>query len=121
MFYIQINRVYLENYFYKFLFQVSGFGATSVNGGRNSDRLQILFLVTLDDADCHVADRDVNLCTLTEYGQGFCTSDLGGPLVANDQLIGIANWNHPCGMGLMEDVYVRISHYRLWIGGIAGV
>jgi len=121
MYWIQINRVYLKNYSYKFIFQISGFGATSVNGGGNSDRLQILFLLTLDDDKCHVVNREVNFCTSNGYGQGFCTSDLGGPLVANDQLIGIANWNHPCGMGETEDVYARISNYRLWIGGIAGV
>ena len=63
---------------------------------------------------------DLNFCTDNRFGQGFCTSDLGGPLVSNGQLIGIANWNHPCGMGTM-DVYVRVSHYRLWIGAIAGI
>ena len=101
------------------MLQISGFGATDLNGGVNSDRLQILFLVTAPPDDCNV-DLDLNFCTDNGFGQGFCTSDLGGPLVSSGQLIGIANWNHPCGMGTM-DVYARVSHYRLWIGAIAGI
>lgn len=103
----------------KLTFQVSGFGATAQNGGPNSDRLQVLFLLTAPDDECF-ADLDYNFCTSNGNGQGFCTSDLGGPLVSNGQLVGIANWNFPCGRGGL-DVYVRVSYYRLWIGAIAGI
>ena len=99
---------------------MSGFGATGIFGGPNSDRLQVLSLFTSTEDVCAVSDHDINLCTNNPDGQGFCTSDLGGPLVSNGQLIGIANWNHPCGRGGL-DVFVRVAHYRFWIGGIAGV
>ena len=80
-----------------------------------------MFLLTApNNREFCVVDFDMNFCTQNERGEGFCTSDLGGPLVSNGRLIGIASWNHPCGTGV-RDVYVRISHYRLWIGSIAGV
>ncbi|CAG9807751.1 unnamed protein product [Chironomus riparius] len=100
---------------------LSGFGATNIDGGANSDRLQILSLITApNDEDFCIVDFDMNFCTNNGGGEGFCTSDLGGPLVSNGQLIGIASWNHPCGTGWW-DVYARVSHYRLWIGAISGI
>lgn len=83
--------------------------------------MQILALVTAPDSDCFDdgVNTDFNLCTSNAQGEGFCTSDLGGPLVSNSQLIGIANSNVPCALGVM-DAYTRISFYRFWIASIAG-
>lgn len=100
--------------------QVSGFGATNVMGGDNSERLQVLS-VQIDE--CVVLDINAaeSFCTQIIEGQGICAGDLGTPLILNGQLIGIASWfNVPCTIGY-DDLYVRISNYRLWIGSITGV
>ncbi|KAG5671586.1 hypothetical protein PVAND_001779 [Polypedilum vanderplanki] len=104
--------------------QVSGFGATTQQGGFNSDRLMLLSVETTGDLVCdnnHPGiNVDANICTNNADGEGFCTTDMGGPLVSNTQLIGIASWNVPCAVGF-SDVYVRISMYRSWIGSVTGI
>lgn len=42
--------------------------------------------------------------------------DIGSPLVVtkNNELIGIASWNIPCGRGY-PDVYTRIFPFYNWI------
>jgi secreted trypsin-like serine protease len=105
--------------------QVSGFGAVTPDGGPNSERLQVHFVFTADDQDCeheynYTIEMEYNFCTNNGPDEGFCSTDLGSPLVANGQLIGIANWNIPCALGYM-DVYTRVSYYRIWISSISGV
>lgn len=84
----------------------------------------LLSVETTGDEVCEInhpgINVDANLCTNNPEGQGFCTSDMGGPLVSNSQLIGIASWNVPCATGF-SDVYVRISTYRMWIGSVTGI
>lgn len=103
---------------------MSGFGATTQQGGFNSDRLLLLSVETTGDEVCDMnhpgINVDANLCTNNPEGFGFCTSDMGGPLVSNSQLIGIASWNVPCAQGF-SDVYVRVATYRMWIGSVTGV
>lgn len=44
-----------------------------------------------------------------------CTADSGGPLTADNQLIGIVSFGDPaCNRGL-PDGYARVSFYRPWI------
>ncbi|KAG5671587.1 hypothetical protein PVAND_001780 [Polypedilum vanderplanki] len=110
---------------------ISGFGATTINGGPNSDSLQKLDVVTNPDGPCDTAgisiDMRFNICTYNRQitdnnvNVGFCTTDVGGPLVIGSELIGIASFNNPCAVLDQYDVYVRISEYRAWIGSITGV
>lgn len=39
------------------------------------------------------------ICTRNTFGNGFCSTDIGSPLVSNVQLIGIASWNTACANG----------------------
>lgn len=80
--------------------------------------------MTMTREDCEriylTTDMNSNMCTKNELGFGFCSSDIGSPLVSNGQLIGLASWNLPCAQGA-PDLYVRISLYRSWIGSVCGV
>lgn len=117
-FHSSISRVVIIN------FKVSGFGATHQDGGQSSERLQVLNVNTMTLEDCEgiypTTNMNSNMCTNNPVGQGFCTSDVGSPLVSNAQLIGIASWNVPCALGF-PDLFVRISPYRNWIGSTSGV
>ncbi|KAL7015785.1 hypothetical protein ACKWTF_016676 [Chironomus riparius] len=46
---------------------------------------------------------------------GICTTDVGGPLVLNNMLIGIPFYHDPRGCGVVLDGYMRILSYRGWI------
>ena len=40
--------------------------------------------------------------------------DFGGPLIANNQLVGIVSWGFACAVGV-PDIYTRISSHCDWI------
>ncbi|XP_070489939.1 chymotrypsin-2-like [Chironomus tepperi] len=108
--------------------QVSGFGATDPNKGENADNLMVLTVQTTSNDICrhaHGASRitDGHICTVGfQPNTGFCTTDVGSPLIHNANLIGIASWHPlPCGLDGYPDVYSRISTYRSWIADITGV
>lgn len=45
---------------------------------------------------------------------GVCGGDSGGPLIWNNQVVGVACWTvRPCGSH--PSVYVRTSHHMNWI------
>lgn len=62
--------------------------------------------------------HQTNLCTgpLTG-GLGICTSDSGGPLVQQSNvLIGIVSWGKmPCGQSNSPSVFVQVSSFNAWI------
>lgn len=53
------------------------------------------------------------------YETNMFTIYLGGPLVANGQLIGVVSWGIPCALG-SPDVFSRISSYRSWMMSVTG-
>ncbi|KAK9758551.1 Trypsin [Popillia japonica] len=82
--------------------------------------MQYLNKRTLTNQQCHAfwstallgADE---LCAVSAMGQGVCSADSGGPLVANGRRIGVVSWGgSPCGSG-RPDVYVRVSSYVGWV------
>lgn len=85
--------------------QVSGWGATDADKGPNSEILQILSVSVTPCAsnnspsDQRQTNVNSNLCTSAFNGDfGFCTTDVGGPLVIPSGLIGLASWHQtPCG------------------------
>lgn len=54
------------------------------------------------------------LCA-TNNGQSFCRGDLGGPMMFNNDLVGLASWNYGCGDPEKPDVFVYIKPYYDWI------
>lgn len=59
------------------------------------------------------------LCAFAQEEQGVCEKDFGGPLTANGQLIGLAQWTIRCAYGL-PDGYLRISVFLDWIREVSG-
>lgn len=71
--------------------------------GPNSEILQVLNVVTspcVDPGDGRITSTNTNICAMEVSGNGgFCTSDIGGPLIIPSGLIGIASWHHsPCSI-----------------------
>ena len=82
---------------------MSGWGATDMDKGPNSDILQVLNVVSspcVDSGDNRIATTNTNICAMVVTGSGgFCTSDVGGPLIIPSGLVGIASWHHsPCSI-----------------------
>ncbi|KAG5666155.1 hypothetical protein PVAND_017657 [Polypedilum vanderplanki] len=106
--------------------QVSGWGAIENDKGENSNALLILTQRTISNDDCVSVYGNVvydgHLCTTAiTAGSGICSTDVGGPLILNANLVGIASWHPlPCGDS-RPDVYTRISHYRSWITSVTSV
>jgi secreted trypsin-like serine protease len=84
---------------------------------------------------------DHKICIFTSRGQGLCNMDSGGPLAANDELIGIVSWTPSrCASGF-PDVLVsnnkinyedgkiklklffqdRVHYFRSWITQLTGI
>lgn len=101
---------------------VTGWGTTSASATSLPNNLQQLSTTTLTNADCQARSRPADrpyifnskICTFTRTGQGFCSGDSGGPLAANNQVIGLVIWVPVCGGGF-PDVYTRVSSFRTWI------
>lgn len=101
---------------------VTGWGATTVDGGPAWNHLQGLNTRTITNADCRARHSggsvsmvfDHKICTFIQAGQGICQGDAGGPLVSNGALIGVASWSVPCARGV-PDTFDRVSHHRSWI------
>lgn len=56
-----------------------------------------------------------NLCTNNAPNNGICLTDQGNPLISlKRELVGIASWHLPCGLGF-PDVYVRVYSHVPWI------
>lgn len=90
--------------------------------GQTSDTLQWISLTTISNTMCKSihgtsdAEKitDASLCTYTGVGMGMCQNDSGGPLVYNNELVGIISWGVACAQG-KPDVYTRISSVFSWV------
>lgn len=86
--------------------KVSGWGSDR-HLGPTSNVLQTLDVQTMLNDECRARTTPqaaegitVNMiCTSNGEREGFCGGSIGGPLVWNSQLIGVASWNIPCGFG----------------------
>lgn len=54
------------------------------------------------------------ICTSNTLGKGLCYGDRGNPLVANDQLVGVASWYVECSSDL-PNIYTKVYPYLNWI------
>lgn len=83
--------------------QISGWGAVDGDKGENSNELRVLTQQTITNDQCASSlgsfITEGHICTTAiTSSTGFCTSDVGGPLILNANLIGIATWHSvPCG------------------------
>jgi hypothetical protein len=94
--------------------QTSGWGSNQPNKGPDVNILQWRSIQVRNcAANTFFPHLTQHLCT----DAAICTSDIGGPLVWNNLLIGVSSWHHPevCAAAANQDVYVRISTFRTWI------
>ncbi|XP_078043039.1 chymotrypsin-1-like [Augochlora pura] len=57
---------------------------------------------------------DTHICTLTKILEGLCLGDAGGPLVINQEQVGIVSFGVPCARGY-PDVYTNVYNYKKWM------
>lgn len=62
--------------------------------------------------------RDETLCAYSGiFGTGVCLGDSGGPLIANNKIIGISSFARICALGY-PDGFTRVSKYVDWINQV---
>ncbi|XP_034951533.1 serine protease 30-like [Chelonus insularis] len=97
---------------------VAGWGTTYPREMKVAEVLQKVPAITLSNWDCRLRTHNVvgngQLCAFYSKGFGFCDGDSGGPLIANNTVIGIVSLSYDCGAGY-PDVYTRVYSYVPWI------
>lgn len=70
---------------------------------------------------CAISPRGKGMCKVSEINFNWCIrndiifqGDSGGPIVHENELVGIINWAIPFAMGYPEG-YARLSVYYNWI------
>ncbi|POM71033.1 Serine protease family S01A [Phytophthora palmivora] len=97
---------------------VSGWGLTE-NGSQSLVMEQVNVQI-ISNAECNkqYSDRITEgmLCAGDGNGKDTCNGDSGGPLIANNVLIGIVSWGGKCGVN--AGVYTRVSYVLDFINDI---
>ncbi|KAH8382773.1 hypothetical protein KR009_005191, partial [Drosophila setifemur] len=91
-------------------------------GGSVQNTLQEVSLKIYSDVECTLlhggkTDPKYHLCSgVDEGGKGQCSGDSGGPLMYNNQQVGIVSWSvKPCTVAPYPGVYCKVSQYIDWI------
>ncbi|KAG5671126.1 hypothetical protein PVAND_001340 [Polypedilum vanderplanki] len=118
---IPISPSFIEN---GIIGLISGWGATENSNGADSNTLRVANVETvpcINNNDFTFTQHHMcagsNFIPSPPIIASLCTTDIGGPMVFNGQLIGIAAWI-PVRCGSLADGYNRASSYRTWILGI---
>ncbi|CAH0475616.1 unnamed protein product [Peronospora belbahrii] len=94
---------------------VAGWGLTET--GSQSLLLEKVNVPIISNAECNKQYNnritEGMLCAGDGEGKDTCSGDSGGPLIANNVLIGIVSWGGKCGVN--SGVYTRISYVRDYI------
>jgi secreted trypsin-like serine protease len=84
----------------------------------------------ISNADCNSrgvyngkVQRGMQCAGITGGGKSMCTGDAGGPIVYNNQVVGVQSWNREwtglgCAQANQPDVFTDVAVYRNWIDGI---
>uniref|UniRef100_T1GEI2 Peptidase S1 domain-containing protein n=1 Tax=Megaselia scalaris TaxID=36166 RepID=T1GEI2_MEGSC len=96
----------------------SGWGVLKYGDVDDPERLQGVYLDTISMKKCQDIYEDKKIyhgqiCTYSE-GKDTCRMDSGGPLVWNQQLLGIVSWGKDCGKKY-PGVYISVPSYLKWI------
>ncbi|KAL4154866.1 hypothetical protein PRNP1_006980 [Phytophthora ramorum] len=97
---------------------VRGWGLTE--NGSESLMLKEVNVQIVSNAECNkeYSDRITEgmLCAGDGNGRDSCNGDSGGPLIANDVLVGIVSWGGKCGVN--AGVYTRVSYVLDYINDV---
>lgn len=97
---------------------VRGWGLTE--NGSQSMLMEEVNVEIISNAECNKAysDRITEgmMCAGDGNGKDSCNGDSGGPLIANNVLVGIVSWGGKCGVN--AGVYTRVSYVLDYIHDI---
>ncbi|GMF38804.1 unnamed protein product [Phytophthora fragariaefolia] len=97
---------------------VRGWGLTE--NGSQSLMMEEVNVNIISNAECNKGYRrritEGMLCAGDGNGKDTCNGDSGGPLIANNVLVGIVSWGGKCGAN--AGVYTRVSYVRDYIKNI---
>ncbi|XP_037941400.1 prostasin-like [Teleopsis dalmanni] len=100
---------------------VTGWGTKSYGSADIPSRLQYTDVEVISQATCSSSAysygtqiKDTMICTVA-LGGNACHGDFGGPLVAEDKLIGIVSWSIGCAQINYPSVYINIADFKKWI------
>lgn len=102
---------------------VLGWGFTDVNHPQASEELRVAQVPIVRQSTCNrqmggLVTKRMLCAGFKSGGKDACQMDSGGPLVANDKLIGIVSWGVGCALPNKYGVYARVSELRPWIENI---
>ncbi|XP_055905858.1 trypsin eta-like [Eupeodes corollae] len=99
---------------------VSGWGWNAEDGGPTYF-LQDAIVPIVSNADCEkvygVGEVTENMiCAgLRKGGKDGCQEDTGGPLVVDDELVGLVSWGRGCAREGYPSVYTSVPAHKKWI------
>ncbi|KAG1711578.1 hypothetical protein DVH05_008827 [Phytophthora capsici] len=97
---------------------VLGWGLTEDRKG--SFTLQEVNVGIISNSECNKKYRnritEGMICAGNGNGKDSCNGDSGGPLLANDVLVGLVSWGGKCGS--KAGVYTRLTYVMNYINGI---
>ncbi|XP_046389305.1 transmembrane protease serine 9-like [Ischnura elegans] len=64
-------------------------------------------------ADMHVYDSQI--CAGGDGVKDACNGDSGGPLLVNNEIVGIVSWGRPCAVKGYPTVFTKVSDFIDWI------
>ncbi|KAK0180721.1 hypothetical protein PV327_003077 [Microctonus hyperodae] len=95
-----------------------GWGFTAVNLPFMSPELRKVNLEIMGPKRCQYFSPTQlwthQICAIGYSGYGTCTGDSGGPLIYNNELIGVLSYGTPCAVG-KPDVFTSTYYYYHWI------
>jgi len=100
----------------------AGWGVTQDSVNHFSDKLREVVVPIIDRNTCNALDSydgeitENMLCAgYMAGGKDSCRGDSGGPLIANNTLIGIVSWGYKCAQENHPGVYTNVKKYAGWI------
>jgi len=102
---------------------VAGWGPSNLLGV-TVDKCHKATMPIIEDQTCRLAYgssviADGMICTgRSSFNIGPCGEDLGSPLFANNQLVGLYSWDWGCNLEDYPPVYTQISYYVDWINSV---
>ncbi|TMW44604.1 hypothetical protein DOY81_010316 [Sarcophaga bullata] len=99
---------------------VLGWGFTDLNNPQAAEVLQVAQVPIVKQTTCNrqmggLITKRMICAGFKSGGVDACQMDSGGPLVANNKLIGIVSWGVGCALPNKPGVYARISELVPWI------
>lgn len=103
----------------------SGWGLQHQSSTAYSNTLQFVVLKSISLRKCQKMYPDhkiykEQICTLSDFEEGICEGDVGGPLTYRESLYGISSSYYPCGIDF-PDVFTKVSTYRNWIRKVTNI